>query len=121
MTIEGRFGDEDALIFEVALIDDQGLELQIDAMFDSGFSYWLAIDNQDISAFNWTFIRQQTMQTARGNFKFSIYAGKIILDGTEYDIPVHVGRGLSEVLLGRQWLTTRRLVVDMPQRLLTLG
>jgi hypothetical protein len=37
MTIEGRFGDEDALIFEVALIDDQGLELQTDAMFDSGF------------------------------------------------------------------------------------
>ncbi len=39
MTISGRFGDEDALIFEVALIDDQELELEIDAVFDSGFSY----------------------------------------------------------------------------------
>ncbi|BAZ17017.1 hypothetical protein NIES4071_88950 [Calothrix sp. NIES-4071] len=121
MTIEGRFGDEDALIFEIALIDDQGLELQIDAMFDTGFSYWLAVDSQDVNAFNWVFIRRQIMQTARGNFRFNIYAGKIKLDGTEYDIPVHVGKGLSEVLLGRQWLTTRQLLVDMPNRLLTLG
>jgi predicted aspartyl protease len=39
MTIEGTFGDEDGLFFEIVLIDDQGLELQIDAMFDTGFSY----------------------------------------------------------------------------------
>jgi predicted aspartyl protease len=121
MTIEGTFGDEDALFFEIALIDDQGLELQIDAMFDTGFSYWLAVDSQDINAFNWVFLRRQPMETARGNFKFDIYAGKIKLDGQEYDIPVHVGKGLSEVLLGRQWLTTRRLLVDIPSRLLTLG
>jgi predicted aspartyl protease len=80
MTLEGRFGDEDALIFEIALIDDQGLELQIDAMLDTDFSYWLAVDSQDINAFNWVFIRRQTMQTARGNFRFNIYAGKIKAD-----------------------------------------
>ncbi|MCV3214066.1 hypothetical protein OGM63_11180 [Plectonema radiosum NIES-515] len=39
----------------------------------------------------------------------------------EFDIPVHVGKDLTEVLLGRQWLTTRRLVVDMPSGELTLG
>jgi predicted aspartyl protease len=93
----------------------------IDAMFDSGFSYWLAVDSQDVSAFNWVFIRRQIMETARGNFRFNIYAGKIKLDGQEYNIPVHVGKGLSEVLLGRQWLTTRKLLVDMANRLLTLG
>lgn len=121
MTLEGIFGDEDALFFEIGLIDNQGLELEIEAMFDTGFSYWLAIDKQDLDAFGWTYVDQQTMETARGNFKFDIYAGKIKLDGQEYDIPVHVGKGLPEVLLGRQWLTTRRLLVDIPSRLLTLG
>jgi predicted aspartyl protease len=121
MTISGTFGDEDALLFEIALINSQGLELQIEALFDTGFSYWLAIDKQDISGFGWTYIDKQSMATARGNYRFDIYAGKIKFGGVEYDIPVHVGKGLSEVLLGRQWLTTRRLLVDMPQSLLTLG
>ena len=35
MTISGFFGDEDALFFEIALVDDEGLELQLDAMFDT--------------------------------------------------------------------------------------
>ena len=43
MTISGFFGDEDALFFEIGLVDDEGLELQVDAMFDTGFSYWLAL------------------------------------------------------------------------------
>jgi predicted aspartyl protease len=43
------------------------------------------------------------------------------IDGNEFDVPVHVGQGLSEVLLGRQWLKTRRLVVDMLSSVLTLG
>ena len=121
MTLSGTFGDEDALYFEIGLIDKQGLELQVEAMFDTGFSYWLAIDKQDVDGFGWICVDQQIMETARGNFKFDIYVGKIKLDSQEYDIPVHVGKGLSEVLLGRQWLTTRRLLVDMPKRLLTLG
>jgi predicted aspartyl protease len=121
MTISGIFGDEDALFFEIALIDSQGLELQIKALFDTGFSYWLAMDKQDINGFGWTKVDQQIMQTARGSFRFNIYAGKIKLDGVEYDIPVHVGTGLSEVLLGRQWLTDRKLLVDMPNCVLTLG
>ena len=42
MTILGTFGDEDALLFEIALINSQGLELQIEALFDTDFSYWQA-------------------------------------------------------------------------------
>lgn len=121
MTISGFFGDEDALFFEIELVASDGLELPVDAMFDTGFTYWLAMDNQDLDALDWVFLRQQTMQTARGDFDFNIYAGKIKLGGQEYDIPVHVGDGLSEVLLGRQWLTTRKLLVDVPSHLLTLG
>ena len=50
MTISGFFGDEDALLFEINLITSDGLELPVDAMFDTGFSYWLAINDQDIDA-----------------------------------------------------------------------
>jgi predicted aspartyl protease len=50
-----------------------------------------------------------------------LYIGEVRIDGQEFQIPVHIGRSLPEVLLGRQWLTTRRLVVDMPSGILTLG
>jgi predicted aspartyl protease len=66
------------------------------------------------------FLNQETMLMARGESKFDIYAGKIRIGNQEFDIPVHVGNGLPEVLLGRQWLETRRLVVEMSKNLLTL-
>jgi predicted aspartyl protease len=119
--IVGFLGDEDGLFFEMELISSMGLELPVDAMLDMGFSYWLAIDDQDIDALDWVRLQRQTMVTARGEADFDIYAGKVKIDGQEYDIPVHVGKGLTEVLLGRQWLTTRRLVVDIPSNVLTLG
>jgi predicted aspartyl protease len=61
------------------------------------------------------------MRTAQGTSSFDIYAGKIKLDGIEYDIPVHIGKNLTEVLLGRQWLQTKQLLVNMQSRILTLG
>lgn len=119
--MDGFFGDEDALFFEIELLADDGLELPVDAMLDTGFSYWLAIDNQDLDALGWVRLERQTMRTARGDFNFDIYAGKVRIDGSEFEIPVHVGEGLTEVLLGLKWLKTRRLVVDMQSGVLTLG
>ena len=118
--MNGFFGDEDALLFEISLIASDGLELPVDAMLDTGFSYFLAINDQDIDALGWERLREQTMRTARGDVKFDIYIGKVIFGGQELDIPVHVGKDLSEVLLGRQWLTNRRLVVDRNKNELTL-
>jgi predicted aspartyl protease len=43
------------------------------------------------------------------------------LDGKEYEIPVHVGDNITEVLLGSEWLKFLRLVVDFPEDILTLG
>ncbi|MGB6301024.1 MAG: aspartyl protease [Rivularia sp. (in: cyanobacteria)] len=119
--MNGFFGDEDALLFEINLITSDGLELPVDAMLDTGFSDFLAINDQDIDALGWEHLREQIMRTARGDVKFNIYIGKVIFDGQETDIPVHVGKGLTEVLLGRQWLTSRRLVVDINKNELTLG
>ena len=58
---------------------------------------------------------------ATGEVKFDIYAGKVRIDENEFDIPVHVGQRASEVLLGRQRLKTRRLLVDMASGVLILG
>ncbi|MBW4585954.1 hypothetical protein G7B40_004415 [Aetokthonos hydrillicola Thurmond2011] len=61
------------------------------------------------------------MLMARGVSNFDIYAGKVRIDGEIFDIPVYAGGGVPEVLLGRRWLTNRKLVVDMPSGVLTLG
>lgn len=60
------------------------------------------------------------MRTAKGEFDFDIYAGKVRIDEQEFDISVHVGDGVPEILIGRQWLKNRRLVVDMSAGILTL-
>lgn len=106
--IEGFLGEEDALLFEINLIASDGLELPVDAMLDTGFSSFLAINDQDINALGWERLREQTMRTARGDAKFNIYIGKVRFGEQEYEIPVHVGEGLEEVLLGRQWLQNMR-------------
>ncbi|MEK0190122.1 MAG: aspartyl protease [Oscillatoriales cyanobacterium] len=118
--IEGSFGDNDELFFEVELIADNGLELPVDALLDTGFSGWLAMDEQDLEGLDWIYIRRQEMRTARGEFDFDLYAGKIKIDNQEFDIPVHVGDGVPEILIGRQWLKNRRLVVDISAGVLTL-
>ncbi|GAB1540107.1 hypothetical protein NUACC21_27760 [Scytonema sp. NUACC21] len=118
--ILGKFGDEDELFFEIDLIATDGLELRVDALFDTGFSWWLAINSQDLDALDWIYVEQQTMRTAQGDAEFDIYIGKVRIDGKDFDIPVYVGQGVSEVLLGRQWLKNRRLVVDMQSGVLTL-
>ena len=61
------------------------------------------------------------MRTAQGEDTFTIYEGKVLLDGIEYTIPVHAGAGIPEPLLGLQWLKNMRLVVDSPLGMLTLG
>lgn len=118
--IQGRFGDEDELFFELELIADNGLELPVDALLDTGFSGWLAMDSQDLDGLDWTYVKQEKMRTAKGEFDFELYVGKVRIEYLEFDIPVHVGDGVPEVLIGRQWLKNRRLVVDMSVGILTL-
>ncbi len=100
---------------------EDGLELAVDVMLDTGFSGWIAINEQDLQGVEWTYLQTRTQQTAQGQTDFKIYPGKARIDGREFDITVHVEPGVSEVLLGRQWLETRRLVVDMTSSVLTLG
>jgi len=118
--IQGTFGDEDELFFELELITDNGLELPVDALLDTGFSGWLAMNDQDLDGLDWTYVKQEKMRIAKGEFNFDLYAGKVRLEDQDFGIPVHVGAGVPEILIDRQWLKNRRLVVDISAGVLTL-
>ncbi len=119
--IQGRFGDENELFFEIELITADCLELSVEAMLDTGFSGWLAIDSQDLEGFNWIYLGTMNMQMAKGGeVEFSLYEGSVKLNGNYETIIVHVTEGINEILLGRKWLENRKLVVDISAKLLSL-
>lgn len=120
--IEGQFGSKGELIFEIYLIADDGLIITVDALLDTGFTDWLAINNQDAESLGWQLVdNQESRLTAQGETQFNVYAGTVSLDGQEFNLPVLAGDAIAEVLLGLPWLLTRRLVVDFPEGVLTLG
>ena len=119
--IQGYFGDEGQLFFEIELITAEGLNLPVDALFDTGFTGFMAINKQDLEGLNWSFIRKQRLRTAQGESRFDIYSGKVILDNQEDEIPVYPGDELTEILLGSAWLEFLPLVVNFQAGVLTLG
>ncbi|BAZ29000.1 hypothetical protein NIES4074_14370 [Cylindrospermum sp. NIES-4074] len=46
--IQGYFGDEGQLFFEVELITSDGLNLPVEIMLDTGFTGFMAINKQDL-------------------------------------------------------------------------
>ncbi len=64
--IQGTFGSRGELFFEIDLIAADGLNLTVEAMLDTGFTEFIAINKQDLDALDWQFIRQNEMITARG-------------------------------------------------------
>ncbi|MFM6025598.1 MAG: aspartyl protease [Dolichospermum sp.] len=115
------FGENGQLFFEIELVTNDSLNLPIDALFDTGFAGFMAINTQDLDGLEWVYSGEEILRTAKGESKFQIYLGQVILDGKQYQIPVNVGKGINEVLLGSEWLKLLRLVVDFPEGILTLG
>lgn len=120
--IQGRFGEEDELIFEIDLIAGNGEIFSVDVMLDTGFTAgYLAINQQDIDVLEWPQLQSDIrMKIAQGVGRFEIYEGRVIVDGQEFIIPVHVGQDLPEILIGVKWLKLMRLNVDYQQGILTL-
>jgi predicted aspartyl protease len=120
--IDGRFGDNKELFFEIQLVAANDEEFLVEALFDTGFTDgWLAIDTQDLDALGWSLMALQVeMTTAQGSARFDIYSGKVIIDGTEVMVPVHVGDNLPETIMGSFWFGIMRLVADNPNGVLTL-
>lgn len=120
--IEGQFDSEGKLFFEINLVAADREVIQADALLDTGFTDWLAMSSQDIESLSWPSIGdERLMQTAQGETLFNVFAGTIELDGQEFNVPVLAGDTIIEVLLGLSWLRTKRLVVDFPAEVLTLG
>lgn len=118
--IQGFFGEKGELLFEIGLIAADGSVVTIDALLDTGFTDYLAMDTQEVDSLGWLLFDQRKMQTARGEVTFNLYQGTVIFNGQELTIPVLGGEEITEVLLGLAWLENRRLVVDRKAGLLTL-
>ncbi|MGQ4646571.1 aspartyl protease family protein [Lyngbya aestuarii] len=120
MTV-GYFGSKGELLFEIDLIASDGNSLTVEALFDTGFTDWLAINKQDAESLGWSLYDNQLMQTAQGEAIFDLYLGNLVLDGEELTVPVLANDTISEIILGLPWLRTRRLVVDFLSEVLVLG
>ncbi|MGB5960025.1 MAG: aspartyl protease [Coleofasciculaceae cyanobacterium] len=119
--MQGYFGDNGELFFEIELTAIDGSVVIVDALLDTGFTDWLAMDTQEVDSLGWLLIDKKQMQTARGEKTFNLYQGTVSFDGQELTIPVLGGAEITEVLLGLRWLENRRLVVERKAGLLTLS
>ncbi len=121
--ISGEFNRRGELFFAIGLIESDGDIITVKALLDTGFTGWLAIDNQDAESLGWYLDRNERrdMQTARGAARFNLYEGSVLLDGQEFTVEVLGGDELENILLGVRWLQTKRLVVDFAAGVLTLG
>lgn len=61
------------------------------------------------------------MQTAQGEARFNLYEGKVVIEGEEFTVEVLGGNEFVNVILCILWLQIKRLVVDFPCGVLTLG
>ncbi|NJL09596.1 MAG: aspartyl protease [Calothrix sp. SM1_7_51] len=120
--IAGSFGDNGELFFEIQLVAANGEEFFVETLFDTGFTDgWLSINTQDLSALGWPLVTSQIeMRTAQGFSRFNIHEGKVIIDGAEVIVPVHVGSNVPDTLMGALWLDIMQLVVNKPRGVLTL-
>ena len=121
--IQGRFGDNGELIFEIELITGDGDVIPVDVLLDTGFTNgYLAIHAADIVDLGWQKLSPERvkLKTAQGQAYFELYEGKVTVDGKEFIVPVHCGEELPEILFGQRWLDLMKLVVNKPEGILTL-
>ncbi|MEG3437928.1 aspartyl protease [Pannus brasiliensis CCIBt3594] len=119
--IQGRFGDNGEIYFDIELITGDGLSLTVEAMLDTGFTELCVMNDQDIRDLGWRFLNQDKLITAKGEALFDIYLGKVAIDRQEYEIPVFAGDEIQEILLGSRWLKQFVLFADYLREEVTLS
>lgn len=108
--IQGMFGNEGQIYFDIDLISDDGLIIPVEALLDTGFTEFLAMNRQDAISLNWRFLRQNKLKTAQGEAFFDIFLGQVIIDEQEFKISVFAGDEIQEILLGSQLLKQFTLI-----------
>lgn len=119
--IQGRFGGNGQIYFEIELITSDGLSFSTEATLDTGFTEYIAISQQDLESLDWTFLRKEELRTAQGEATFDIYLGKIAIATQEFEVPVFAGDEIREILLGYQWLKTFTLMVNFQENRVSLS
>lgn len=119
--IQGVFGENGELFFEISLIAADKSDLIENALLDTGCTDWLVMNVQDIECLEWTFIREQKRQTAKGLGDFYLYQGTVVFDNQELVIPALGGEEINEILIGLPWLENRHLIVDKKANILTIN
>jgi predicted aspartyl protease len=121
--ITGQFNSQGELVFEISLVAADKDQLLVNAVLDTGFTGWLALNTQDAESLGWTLNiqEQRKMNTAWGEADFDIYEGTISLDGEQFTIEMLAGNQFEDILLGVYWLQIKRLVADFSTGVLTLG
>jgi clan AA aspartic protease len=118
--IEGRFGENGQVYFDVDLIGGDDFSFPVEAMLDTGFTEFLAMNKQDVQSLDWCFLNQDKLRTAQGETDFDVYLGRIIIDNQEFEIPVFAGEEIQEVLLGSRWLKLFIFLANYAQNQVTL-
>ncbi len=119
--IVGDFTPKGELVFDLDLVAADNTLIYVEALFDTGFTEWLLINDRDAIALGWKRnTKPIAVQTAGGQTVFNLYRGLVILDGEEFTIPVLGGDKTTDILLGVKWLRYKRLVADLAARVLTL-
>ncbi len=110
------------ILFEIQLVAANNDKFSVEALLDTGFTDgWLAINTQDLEVLEWSLMTAQIeMRRARGEARFDIYEGKLIIDETEVIIPVHVEDEIPDTIIGSLWLDIMQLVVNKAKGILTL-
>jgi predicted aspartyl protease len=117
---KGYFNNRGELFFEMDLMMIDSSIVTVDALLDTGFTDWLAMNIQDIEDLGWPFIDKLEKQTANGLVRFNLYAGTVFFDEQKFAIEVIGGHRFTHALMGLQWPPHRRLIVDRKKGLLTL-
>jgi clan AA aspartic protease len=118
--IEGRFGENGQIYFEIDLIGKDGISLTVETILDTGFTEFLAMNKQDVQSLDWSFLNQDKLRTAQGETEFDVYIGRVIIDDQEWEIPVFAGDEIQEILLGSRWLKLFILVANYSQNIASL-
>ncbi|MBO1347132.1 MAG: aspartyl protease [Hormoscilla sp. GUM202] len=119
--IQGEFDELGQLFFEIDLIAANGEIFSTMALLDTGFTQWLAINSQDLEGLMWSKIDRRRMITAMGETLLNTYMANVVLDGQEFAVEAIAGSQIRETIIGLPWLRTKRLLVDFPAGILTLG